>query len=122
MHCLRPRYQTLVEALLAAPPERQFVAVREDEDEYQTVTFGEFVRDARSRAALLRRHGVGCGDTVVLVMQQGLPLMTTFAVVPTSAGPGVPCSRPVAESNVAHDGLLAMLNVSAFPSGSEAAG
>jgi hypothetical protein len=56
------------------------------------------------------------------VATPSLTLMTTFDAVPTSAGPGVPCSRPVAESNVAHAGLLAMLNVNALPSGSDAVG
>jgi hypothetical protein len=36
--------------------------------------------------------------------------------------PGVPCSLPVAVLNVAHVGRLAIANVRAFPSASEAVG
>jgi hypothetical protein len=43
-------------------------------------------------------------------------------VVCTLALVGVPERRPVLPSNVAHDGLLAMLKVSVLPSGSDAAG
>ena len=34
------RYSTLVEALLAAPPERPFITMWRDEDDIQEVTFG----------------------------------------------------------------------------------
>src|SRR5262245_17558555 len=46
--------------------------------------------------------------------------IVTSANVPAVAG--VPCSRPVAASNVAHAGRLRIENVSAWPSGSLAVG
>jgi len=50
-----------------------------DEDEVETVTFGEFVRSAQLQAAAFIAHGVQPGDTVILVMPQGIALMTAFA-------------------------------------------
>lgn len=72
-------YRTLVEALYAAPAERPFVTFWVDEDEQETVTFGEFRRRARQQADMLRQSDVGYGDRVVLIMPQGIPLMATFA-------------------------------------------
>ena len=53
------------------------------------------------------------------------PSATLIAIpvyVPTLAAPGVPLSRPVALSNVAHEGLPAMEKVSVPPAASEALG
>ena len=50
-----------------------------DEDEQETVTFGEFRRRARLQAAALCDHGVAAGDRVVVLMPQGIPAMTAFA-------------------------------------------
>jgi fatty-acyl-CoA synthase len=72
------RFLTLVDALLAAPPDRPFVTMWEDEDDVQTMTFGEFTRFACLQAERLRAHGLGPQDTVVLVMPQGIPLLATF--------------------------------------------
>ena len=73
------KYRTLVEALYAAPADRPFVTAWIDEDEQETITFGEFRRRARLQAALLRQNGVGLGDRVVLIMPQGTALMAAFA-------------------------------------------
>ncbi len=73
------KYRTLIEALDAASADRPFVTAWIDEDERETVSFGEFRRRARSQAAMLRRNGVGFGDRVVLIMPQGIPLMAAFA-------------------------------------------
>ncbi|PWT81675.1 MAG: hypothetical protein C5B57_10030 [Blastocatellia bacterium] len=73
------RFSTLVEALAAAPPERPFVTMWEDEDDVQTMTFGDFTRFACLQAEKLQRHGLRSADTVVLVMPQGIPLLATFA-------------------------------------------
>ena len=48
--------------------------------------------------------------------------MTMFDVVPTLPAAGVPFRRPVDVLKLAHDGLLLIENVKAWPSGSEAAG
>ena len=50
-----------------------------DEDESDTVTFGEFIRLAQAQAANLLDQGMRGGDSVVLVMPQGIPLMAAFA-------------------------------------------
>src|SRR5262245_65022924 len=73
------RFSTLVEALLAAPPDRPFITMWCDEDESDTVTFGEFIRLAQAQAANLRDQGLRAGNAVVLVMPQGIPLMEAFA-------------------------------------------
>ncbi len=72
-------FRTLIEALDAAPGERPFVTFWTDEDEQETLSFAEFRLRARGYATLLRRHGVGEGDCVVILMPQGLAAMTMFA-------------------------------------------
>jgi fatty-acyl-CoA synthase len=74
-------YQTLVEALMAAPPERPFITMWENEDDIQSVTFGEFRRASERQAQHLDRCGLQRHDRVVLIMPQGIPLMTNFAAV-----------------------------------------
>lgn len=73
------RFFTLTEALEAAPADRPFVTAWIDEDEQETVTFGEFRSRARCQAAVLRDQSVASGDRVVVLMPQGIPAMTTFA-------------------------------------------
>ncbi len=71
-------FRTLIDALNAAPAEREFVTSWIDEDERETVSFGEFRRRARMQAVLLRQHGVDLGDRVVIIMPQGIAAMTAF--------------------------------------------
>lgn len=73
------RYRSLVDALYAAPAERRFVTAWINEDEQEIVTFGAFRRRSEFQAALLQRNGVVAGDRVILIMPQGIPLMTVFA-------------------------------------------
>ena len=73
------RYRSLVDALYAAPATRPFVTAWIDEDEQETVAFGEFRKRAELQAALLQQNGVKAGDRVVLIMPQGIPLMAAFA-------------------------------------------
>jgi len=72
-------FHDLVEALEAAPAERLFVTAWIDEDEQETLTFGEFRERARTQAGLLLQHGVGAGDRVVILMPQGVAAMAAFA-------------------------------------------
>ena len=76
---LARKFSTLVEALLAAPPERPFITMWRDEDDIQEVTFGEFIDFAKSQAVSLHEKGVEPGDTIILIMPQGIPLMAAFA-------------------------------------------
>lgn len=71
-------FQTLLDALEAAPAERRFATMWNDDDDIQSVTFGEFRLAAAGQAALFRQCGLTEGDTVVLIMPQGIPLMTAF--------------------------------------------
>jgi acyl-CoA synthetase (AMP-forming)/AMP-acid ligase II len=73
------RFQTLIDALEAAPDTRPFITYWVDEDESETVNFAEFRGRARAHAEVLRAHGVVAGDRVVIIMPQGIPAMTTFA-------------------------------------------
>lgn len=72
-------FRTLTEALETAPGERPFVTFWVDEDEQETVTFGDFRRRSRAQASVLRRHDVSHGDRVVIIMPQGIAGMTVFA-------------------------------------------
>ncbi len=71
-------YRTLPEALLAAPPEKLFVTMWRSEDDVQTATFGDFTKTVQIQAAYLREQGLRTGDTVILIMPQGIALMSTF--------------------------------------------
>src|ERR1044071_7871560 len=85
------RYETLLDALAAAPAERPFVTMYQPDEEpsEETLTFGAFRARAEAYAALYAARGLVPGDTVVLIMPQGIPLMAAFAgamwlgVVPT---------------------------------------
>lgn len=69
----------MVDALEAAPPERPFITYWVDEDEYETVSFGEFRRRAQVQAGEFLRNDIRCGDRVVLIMPQGIAAMAVFA-------------------------------------------
>lgn len=71
-------YANLIEALDAAPEGKPFVTVWVDEDERETVTFGEFRMRARKEAMALAARGISAGDRIVIIMPQGIPAMTTF--------------------------------------------
>lgn len=74
-----PPYETLIDALLAAPPDKPFVTMWRDEDDIETVNFGRFRELVFAQAAFLRSAGVKPQDRVILIMDQGVPLMATFA-------------------------------------------
>ncbi len=71
-------YANLIEALDAAPDGKPFVTVWVDEDERESVTFGEFRARARAEALALAARGIASGDRLVIIMPQGIPAMTTF--------------------------------------------
>ena len=64
---------------MAAPPDRPFITMYRGDDDITTVTFGEFIQQARRQAASLVAEGVQPGDRVVLIMPQGIQVMATFA-------------------------------------------
>jgi len=72
-------FATLTEALTAAPDNRPFVTMWFDDDDVSTYSFGEFKRWSNSQAALFKEHGLGEGDTAILIMPQGVALMAAFA-------------------------------------------
>jgi acyl-CoA synthetase (AMP-forming)/AMP-acid ligase II len=72
------RFANLIDALEAAPADRPFITAWIDEDESESVTFGEFRQRAQAKAAALRQSGLAFGDRVVIIMPQGIPAMTTF--------------------------------------------
>jgi fatty-acyl-CoA synthase len=74
-----PHHRTLIQALCAAPPEKPFITEWNDEDDIRAVTFGEFMRLAKLQAAEFLAQGLGAGDRIILIMPQGIPLMTAFA-------------------------------------------
>jgi len=73
-----PRYVNLIDALNAAPGERPFITYWRNEEEQETVTFGQFRARARQQADTMRAKGVNRGDRVVIIMPQGISAMTVF--------------------------------------------
>lgn len=73
------QFSNLVAALEAAPEESPFVTFWIDEDERETVTFGEFRCRARAEAAALHGAGVTTSDRLVFIMPQSIAAMTSFA-------------------------------------------
>ena len=71
-------FQTLSDALFAAPSSKPFITMWKAEDDIESVTFGEFRRRALLQAGHLQSQGIGVGDTIVLLMPQGIPLMASF--------------------------------------------
>ncbi|HXO04729.1 MAG TPA: AMP-binding protein [Candidatus Sulfotelmatobacter sp.] len=71
-------FTTLSEALLAAPQQKAFVTMWIDDNDERTFTFGEFSQWANAQAASFKEHGVRRGDTVILIMPQGVALMAAF--------------------------------------------
>ena len=72
-------FRTLTEALLAAPQDKAFVTMWNDDDDARTLTFGEFTRWAQAQAVYFNEQGLAKGDRVILIMPQGLELMAAFA-------------------------------------------
>jgi len=72
------KFRNLIEALDAAPANHPFITAWIDEDERETVTFGEFRLRACHQAQILREAGASAGDRVVIIMPQGIPAMAAF--------------------------------------------
>jgi len=73
------KFDNLIAALEAAPENSPFITFWVDEDERETVTFGEFRHRARLHAAVLREQGIDSGDRVVILMPQSITAMVSFA-------------------------------------------
>ena len=71
-------YSNLIEALEAAPGDRPFITAWVDEDDQETLTFGEFRRSARAQAGLFAEKGIAEGDRVVVIMPQSIAAMAVF--------------------------------------------
>src|SRR5436305_7969234 len=72
-------FDNLVAALEATPENSPFITLWIDEDQRETVTFGEFRRRARLHAAVLQEQGVASGDRLVILMPQSVAAMVSFA-------------------------------------------
>jgi len=72
-------YRTITEALAAAPGQKTFATMWRGDDDSETVTFGEFKLQASAFAQELLREGVATGERVIVIMEQGIPLMAAFA-------------------------------------------
>src|SRR3990167_1484349 len=73
------KYSTLIEALREAPPNKPFVTLWHDDNDIETVTFGDFIRLAEAKALQLIRLGIGKGDIVILIHPQDINVMAAFA-------------------------------------------
>lgn len=68
----------ILAGLYSAPPEKPFVTFWQDEDECQTLTFGEFTQWSERQAAQLHAAGLRPNDRVILLLPQGIELMSVF--------------------------------------------
>ncbi len=75
---LRLPFRSLPDALYAAPSAKPFVIMWHGEDDIESVTFGEFTGRALRQSGFLQSQGVKTGDTVILIMPQGIGLMAAF--------------------------------------------
>ena len=73
------KFDNLIAALEAAAENSPFITFWVDEDERETVTFGEFRHRARLHAAVLREQGIDSCDRVVILMPQSITAMVSFA-------------------------------------------
>jgi fatty-acyl-CoA synthase len=73
------KFDNLIAALEAASENSPFITFWVDEDERETVSFGEFRHRARLHAAVLREQGIDSGDRVVILMPQSITAMVSFA-------------------------------------------
>jgi acyl-CoA synthetase (AMP-forming)/AMP-acid ligase II len=80
------RYRTIIEALYDAPADKPFATMWHDEDDVRSVSFGEFTRQAEAEAEHFREYGLQPGQTVILIMPQGIPLMTSFVAAMLAGG------------------------------------
>jgi acyl-CoA synthetase (AMP-forming)/AMP-acid ligase II len=78
MAATQKRADSLVAALCAAPLDAPFVTMWKSEDDFESLTYGEFLGRATQHAALMRACGAARRDRVVLVMSQGVALMSAF--------------------------------------------
>ncbi|HUO15109.1 MAG TPA: AMP-binding protein [Verrucomicrobiae bacterium] len=79
LQCAVIRPANLIDALNCAPGGRNFITFWVDEDEEESVTFGEFRQRALLESEWLAQEGVSAGDRLVIIMPQGIPAMVTFA-------------------------------------------
>ena len=71
-------YRTLIEALEHAPENKKFVTMWDGTDGATSITFAEFINSARAQMDLLEGYDVRPDDRVILIMPQGIELMTAF--------------------------------------------
>src|SRR5262249_5271283 len=72
-------FHTLVEALLEAPAHQPFVTMWNDDEDVETVTFGEFIHLAKLQASEFQARGLRSDETIILILPQGIALMAAFA-------------------------------------------
>jgi acyl-CoA synthetase (AMP-forming)/AMP-acid ligase II len=72
------RFENLIDALEAAPSECNFITFWFDEDDWDTITFGEFRQRAHAQARALQQSGLCEGHHVVILMPQSVTAMAVF--------------------------------------------
>ena len=72
-------YRTLTEALLSAPSDRAFATMWRADGDIDAVTFGQFVEKTQAQARRFLALGIERGDSLILILPQGIPLMVCFA-------------------------------------------
>jgi acyl-CoA synthetase (AMP-forming)/AMP-acid ligase II len=73
-------YKNLLDAIAAAPPDAPFVTMWHGDQtpEYEVLTFREFMHLAQGYGSYYCLRGIRPGNTIVIAMPQGIPLMAAF--------------------------------------------
>lgn len=88
---------TLVEVLrhhAENHPERLHIRLYRDEDEGETITYGELWREASRLAAGLQRFGLAAGEAVLIMLPTGREYFLAFAGILLAGGVPVPLYPP----------------------------
>jgi fatty-acyl-CoA synthase len=99
---------TILSALWAAPADRAFVTLWQDDEPVESVTFGAFRQRVDGYATAFQSSGLGAGDTVALIQPHSVTLMACFvAAMRLGAMPSIlACPNDRIEPSKYRSGLL----------------
>ena len=79
---------------VAAHPDRPHIRLYNDEDEGEVITYGDLWQGAEQVACGLQRHGVSCGESVLIMLPTGRDYFMSFFGILLAGGVPVPVYPP----------------------------